>query len=60
MPSPLCWLNASSNLAGPVYPVAIQSEQSRALTEITDFDRLVRLIERLPAVSTWQELLQTP
>ena len=32
----------------------------RALTAITDLDRLDRLIDRVLEVSTWDELLQTP
>jgi hypothetical protein len=32
----------------------------RALQEITDLDRLDRLIDRMPDVSPWQELLRTP
>jgi hypothetical protein len=31
-----------------------------ALKAITDLERLERIGERLPDVSTWQELLQTP
>jgi hypothetical protein len=37
------------------------AEASRhALEEITDLERLERLSDRLPDVSTWEELLQTP
>jgi hypothetical protein len=32
----------------------------RALLAITDLDRIGRLSDRLPEVSSWQELLQTP